>query len=132
MTVMRMSLRVEIFSADPDRSAGFYEGVLGFTIEDRQVTDGRRYLAVRRDDVRIGIGDSGVDVPREARAVPAGTEIVLEVDDVHRELASVATSGWPLESQLRRQPWGLEDFRLFDPDGYFLRITARHPLPIES
>ncbi|WP_165945615.1 VOC family protein [Micromonospora sp. KC606] len=129
---MPMGLRVEIFSADPDRSSRFYERVLGFAIEDRQVTDGRRYVAIRRDDVRIGIGEGGVDVPREVRAVPAGTEIVLEVDDVRRELASVATAGWPLESQLRRQPWGLEDFRLFDPDGYFLRITARHPSPNES
>jgi lactoylglutathione lyase len=24
---------------------------------------------------------------------------------------------------LREQPWGLHDFRVVDPDGYYLRVT---------
>ena len=24
-----------------------------------------------------------------------------------------------------RRPWGLQDFRVIDPDGYYLRITHR-------
>lgn len=25
------------------------------------------------------------------------------------------------------RPWGLRDFRVVDPSGYYLRITERHP-----
>ena len=28
-----------------------------------------------------------------------------------------------ISEELRLQPWGLHDFRLADPDGYYLRIT---------
>ncbi|WP_350223849.1 hypothetical protein [Rhizobium sp. CNPSo 3490] len=34
-------------------------------------------------------------------------------------------SGWPL-SALAMQPWGLPDFRLVDPDGYYVRVTSTH------
>ncbi|WP_366663858.1 hypothetical protein [Geobacillus subterraneus] len=29
-----------------------------------------------------------------------------------------------LESELKQQEWGMTDFRLTDPDGYYLRITS--------
>ncbi|RSM77673.1 glyoxalase/bleomycin resistance/dioxygenase family protein [Kibdelosporangium aridum] len=121
-----MTLRVEIFSADPDASAAFYHRVLGFHVEKRTETS-KIYVSIRRGDVVIGIGQHFQDVPSSVRAVPAGAELVLEVDDVHAEFASVEASGWPVESGLSRQEWGLEDFRLFDPDGYYLRITSRQP-----
>jgi hypothetical protein len=38
-----------------------------------------------------------------------------------------------MEEDLQPRPWGLEDFRLVDPDGYYLRVTFRSrpesPLP---
>ena len=63
--------------------------------------------------------------PVAARADgPAGvTELVLEVDDVAAERDRVVAAGWPLEEDLRRRPWGLTDFRVLDPAGYYLRIT---------
>jgi len=36
----------------------------------------------------------------------------------------VVDSGWPLAEDLQQRPWGLIDFRLHDPDGYYLRITT--------
>jgi lactoylglutathione lyase len=121
-----MTLRIETFAANPEATAAFYERVLGFVIEKRHTSsEGHGYVAVRRDAVVIGIGQSLVPVPATARAVPAGTEIVLEVDDVHAVLASVQASGWPLESDLTEREWGLTDFRLSDPDGYYLRATSR-------
>jgi lactoylglutathione lyase len=49
--------------------------------------------------------------------------LVLEVDDVSAERARVARSHWPAEEDLTPRPWGLTDFRLLDPDGYYWRIT---------
>jgi hypothetical protein len=52
-------------------------------------------------------------------------ELVLEVDDVMAERDRVITAGWPLAEDLQDRPWGLTDFRLLDPAGYYLRITGR-------
>jgi uncharacterized glyoxalase superfamily protein PhnB len=52
-------------------------------------------------------------------------ELVLEVDDVAGERALVAAAGWPLEQDLQDRAWGLTDFRVVDPAGYYLRITSR-------
>jgi lactoylglutathione lyase len=52
---------------------------------------------------------------------------VLEVDDVTTERDQIAAAGWPLDEDLRDRPWGLTDFRLLDPAGYYLRVTSREP-----
>jgi hypothetical protein len=37
----------------------------------------------------------------------------------------VIAMGWPLTEELQDRPWGLKDFRILDPAGYYLRITGR-------
>ncbi len=122
------SLRIELFVEDVERSAAFYELVLGFTRE--RATHG--YVAIRRGEVRIGIG-AAVNLPpqhyfdvvslRGRKGI--GVEIVLEVDDVDAALRSVIDAGTPVLTPLGERPWGLRDFRIADPDGYYLRITSR-------
>ena len=36
----------------------------------------------------------------------------------------VRRSGYPLAAAMQDRPWGLRDFRVADPDGYYLRITT--------
>jgi uncharacterized glyoxalase superfamily protein PhnB len=62
---------------------------------------------------------------RAARLPPAGVELVLEVDDVVAERDRVTAAGWPLAEDLQDRPWGMKDFRILDPAGYYLRITDR-------
>jgi uncharacterized glyoxalase superfamily protein PhnB len=52
-------------------------------------------------------------------------EIVLEVEDIVAEERRVRATGQPLLQALQKQAWGLTDFRLADPDGYYLRVTSR-------
>ncbi|MBB2823379.1 UNVERIFIED_ORG: putative glyoxalase superfamily protein PhnB [Rhizobium esperanzae] len=54
-----------------------------------------------------------------------GIEIVLSVADVDGAYRRAKESGWPL-SALAQQPWGLRDFRLSDPDAYYIRVSGRH------
>ncbi len=73
---------------------------------------------------RSNSGPLNAHVP-EARRPPVGVELVLEVDDLDFERERVAEAGWPVADKITERPWGLSDFRLLDPDGYYWRITAR-------
>jgi lactoylglutathione lyase len=54
-----------------------------------------------------------------------GVEIVMEVDDLGTAHRRVLDSGHPVFEPPQQRPWGLWDFRIVDPDGYYLRITSR-------
>jgi lactoylglutathione lyase len=123
-------LRMELFVEDLDVSVEFYAGVLGFRV-DRRSED---YVSMRRGTVVLGLGPvaklpegdgPGFTRQRLAAGKGAGVEIVLELDDVERVAAlhehcrAMATVVEPLQPR----PWGLQDFRIVDPDGYYLRVT---------
>jgi lactoylglutathione lyase len=123
------SLRVELFVTDVARSVRFYRDVLGFeTPEDVAVDAG--YVAVRRGDAVIGLG-AAEGLPTDHPVAPgstrpaAGVELVLEVGDVVAARDHAVAAGADLASDLARQPWGLTDFRLLDPDGFYVRVTDR-------
>jgi lactoylglutathione lyase len=99
--------------------------VLGFTVVRDERTAPSPYLALGRDDVRIGAAERAEAVDPAARRPPTGVELVFEVDDLDVERIRVADAGWPVQDEVTRRPWGLRDFRLLDPDGYFVRITDR-------
>ncbi len=124
-----MTLRLELFVSDLPKSIDFYTRVLGF---ERQPGD-PTYVPVRSGAVVIGLGPAA-GLPKQHPFNPElqtarrglGAEIVLEVDDVERYFERVKSSGYQaIRAPLRKQPWGLTDFRLSDPDGYYLRITSR-------
>lgn len=122
---MPATLRCEIFPADLNATADFYTRVLGFTVvADRRDGDDR-YLALQRGNVRIGAAARPEHGHREHRRPPIGVELVMEVEDLAAELGHVRDAGWPLADDLRERPWGLRDFRVIDPSGYYLRITDR-------
>lgn len=119
---MTASLRVEIFPADRDRTIRFYTG-LGFTVAG--LSEGPpAYASLRLGDVRIGVCEADPVAPAR-RAIPAGTEIVIEVDDIHTFRDDAVAAGTVLDEDLKERPWGLTDFRVSDPDGYYLRFTGR-------
>lgn len=116
-----MTLRIEIFPADIDASVEWWSA-LGFEVLGRK--DDPPYASLGRDDVRLGMVQSPWR-PAEHRAVPSGTEIVLAVDDVRAERDRVVAAGIELAEDLQEREWGLTDFRMRDPDGYYLRNTDR-------
>jgi predicted enzyme related to lactoylglutathione lyase len=119
-------LRIEIFVDDVERSVGFYCDVLGFT---REPTDAG-YAPVRRGRAVIGIGLMG-QLPEGHRIKRRGDErggigieIVLEVADVDAAHQRAVDAGWRVHGPVEARPWGLRDFRLADPDGYYVRVTS--------
>ena len=122
-----MRLRLELFAEDIARSIDFYTRVLGFAVL-RQDASG--YTALANGETHLGINRRvglPADYPVQTAAgerVGKGVEIVLAVDDVGAERDRVRATGWPFSSDLAPRPWGASDFRLVDPDGYYLRITS--------
>lgn len=116
---MRMSF--EVFHKDVPTLVDFYVRVLGF--QALEETMGSDHVVVRRGDVRAACchHDEADPAPRRP---PNGSEIVMRVDDVRAEHARVVSSGWPLADPLETRPWGMTDFRVFDPAGQYLRITS--------
>jgi uncharacterized glyoxalase superfamily protein PhnB len=101
--------------------------VLGFHIT-RQKSDG--FTELRRGAATLALNGLAILTPgHPARPAPKegvgkGVEIVLVVDDLEVVYDHVLTSGWPLSTPMTKQPWGMTDFRLIDPDGIYIRVTA--------
>lgn len=108
------------------RAAGpLYTRILHFQVTKGQCNHpGRvRIDAVRRRQrwaARKAIPDA-----LASRLPPAGAELVPEVDDVAGERDLAVAAGWSLERDLQDRAWGLTDFRVADPAGYYLWTTSR-------
>lgn len=126
-----MTVRFELFTKDTKRSVYFYTNILGFK-EVRTDTEGD-YHQIVRDDVQIGIGSAEKlrnghhfrpEVITDRKGL--GVEIVLEVEDIEKLYDEVRSKNYPIERELGKREWGLTDFRIVDPDGYYLRPTSKH------
>ena len=103
--------------------------MLGFEVE-REEPD--VYASLRNGSVVLGIGpiskldDEGGYFTKEIASLRRGlgVEIVLEVEDVDWLYRRVSDSGYPVSEPMRERTWGLKDFRIVDPDGYYLRLTS--------
>ena len=120
-------LRLELFVQDMDVSIHFYCRVLGFALTRRD----EGYASLRSGGVVLGLGpiaklpvEDGYFTQRRLEDDRgAGAEIVLEVDDIDAFHDQVRAAGYPVLEDLQDRPWGLRDFRVADPDGYYLRLT---------
>lgn len=122
------TLRLELFVDDMRESLEFYRRVLGFESVAHRADS---YTPLQKGAVRLAL-NLRAELPRdhpiqreahERRG--GGVEIVLEVDDVDAMYQHVVAQQWPRSAELARRPWGLTDFRVADPDGYYWRVTSR-------
>ena len=52
-----------------------------------------------------------------------GVEVGLVVADLDKTFAAAKGQGWKISSGIGLRPWGLRDFRVLSPDGFYLRFT---------
>ena len=118
---------VELFVRDVDRSIAFYRS-LGFDVARRY----EDYVLLRRGEIRLSLqGDAhAVAGPHyftpHLQEFPRGTgvEISIQVAAVDAEYIRAKTAGLNIVKPMQDRPWGARDFRVADPDGFFLRITS--------
>jgi predicted enzyme related to lactoylglutathione lyase len=127
-----VGVRFELFVDDVERSLAFYAAALG--LQPPPGYDPAGYVPVSAGRMRIGLQrrsalPAGHHFRRAHFAGPrgVGVEIVVEVDDVDaafaRALDAAVSHGGQVEP-LAARPWGQTDFRLIDPDGYYVRVTS--------
>src|SRR5699024_205708 len=122
-----MKLRLELFVENIDKSIEFYSDVLDFSLP--KVTN-KNYIPVRKGDVVLCLGEMN-NLPEthplkanSEQQIGLGVEIVLEVEDIKSTYNKIVEKEYPIQTELTKRPWGLEDFRIIDPDGYYIRMTS--------
>ncbi len=124
-----MIMRIELFVKNLNDSAKFYTDVLGFT----KGKESDKYISMRNGDAVIGLGvlslldDNHYLKPgSESERKGVCVEIVFEVDDIKTYVNKIQNSNYPIETGVTVRPWGATDFRIVDPDGYYIRITSKN------
>lgn len=120
-------LRMELFVGDLDASIDFYVRALGFEVRRR---DAGGYTELHSHSITLGLQrldalPTGHHLRRAGDSAPVGVgiEIVLEVDNLEHSFAQLASAGHPVFEAPQARPWGARDFRVVDPDGYYIRVT---------
>ena len=126
-TIAGRPIVIEFFVSDVERSLAFYKS-LGFDVAKRYDD----WILLRRGDIKLALqGDAhAVEGPHyftpHIQRTPRGTgvEVSIQVADVDAEFIRAKTAGLNIVKGIQDRPWKARDFRLADPDGYFIRMTS--------
>ncbi|CAO5235604.1 VOC family protein [Frankia sp. AgKG'84/4] len=123
-----LSSRVLIRPVDPARSRVFYRDVLGLAVY-------REFGGPQSPGTVFFLGQGLLEVSGHAPEAPAargaGPGLWLQVRDLAAEHGRLAAAGVAITRAPRREPWGLDEMWIADPDGIALvlvEIPADHPL----
>lgn len=126
-------LQLELHVPDFTIAEEFY-GKLGFKVVwRRQKGDAGDYMVMNRQRTIINFWPGNEHVweqpyfknfPKDTKR-GYGVEIVFNVDNVQEYYEQVKAFAKIVEP-LKKKPWGLYDFRLEDPFGFYLRIGEPH------
>lgn len=114
-----LASRVLLRPVDYQRSLAFYRDGLGLAIA-REYPGGTVFYA----------GQSLVEIA--AHGTPsAGGSLWLQVRDVRAAQAELEDRGVTITRAAQREPWGLDEMHVTDPDGValiFVQVPDDHPL----
>jgi catechol 2,3-dioxygenase-like lactoylglutathione lyase family enzyme len=119
-----LSSRILLRPTDPARSRAFYGDVLGLAVY-------REFGPPEHRGVVYFLGNGLLEVSGHAERPPVGLELWLQVRDVAREHVRLAGAGVPVPGPPRREPWGLIEMWIEDPDGVriaVVEVPEDHPL----
>jgi predicted enzyme related to lactoylglutathione lyase len=116
-----LSSRILLHPRDRERSTAFYRDVLGLAVH-REFPGGTVFV----------LGGGFLEVSGESAASPSATTAVwLQVRDLAATASELVERGVMVLREPRREPWGLDEMWISDPDGLQLvivEVPADHPL----
>jgi predicted enzyme related to lactoylglutathione lyase len=119
-----LSSRVLLRPTDPGRSHAIYGDVLGLAVY-------REFGPPEQRGVVYFVGNGLLEVSGRSDEPPGGMALWLQVRDVAAEHARLVTAGVTVTSPPRREPWGLVEMWIADPDGVrivLVQVPEDHPL----
>lgn len=130
-------MKIELHVPDFEPARLFYKK-LGFDIVWERAHEGRAsYLVMKREDNILCFWCGGHEIYDHSyfknfpRNTPPGygVEIILQIQDPE-SLYKTMKDDVSVVSPYQQKPWGLYDFRVKDPYGFYLRITSIHDITI--
>lgn len=108
---------------------------LGFAeVWEREPEGFKGYLVMQREGSIICFWGGNQEIYNhphfkkfEVKTPGYGVEIVMQISNL-KEFYEEVKSFAEIVEPLTMQPWGLEDFRIVDPVGYYIRITGKHDI----
>ena len=123
--VSATSVSISLTAKDLPTSLAWYRDVMGLTVVNERMADGALRAAVVQSGVaRIFLnqddgGRGWTRVKGEGFALTFNTK-----DSVDAIASGIKARGGTLDTEPADMPWGARVFRLRDPDGYKLSISA--------
>jgi predicted enzyme related to lactoylglutathione lyase len=116
-----LSSRILLHPRDRERSTAFYRDVLGLAVH-REFPGGTVFV----------LGGGFLEVSGESAAgLSTATAVWLQVRDLAATATKLVDRGVTVLREPRREPWGLDEMWICDPDGLQLvivEVPADHPL----
>lgn len=120
--------KFELFVTRADDSIRFYQ-VLGFSVAHAK-PDG--YSTLESGSTVVALSPVPWWLPLRLvaflRHPPLGTEIVFYTDRLDQVQAALHAAGYS-PGPIIVQSWGDRDFRITDPDGYYVRLSEGRAIP---
>lgn len=111
-------LFLELTVSDFTEHIAFFEKVAGYRVTQREAN----FVVLETDRGQLLLNGLNFRRFKPADRVP-GLEIGLVVGDLEAAHAAAAKFGWRITEGIMKRPWGVRDFRVLTPDGYYLRFT---------
>lgn len=129
-SVVVLESKFELFVHDSVESAAFYE-VLGFAVVHRKSYG---YTTLRSGSTVVALSPLPSWLPIHwfgfLRHPPLGTEIVFYTRRLEALRDVLIRAGYA-PGEIKLQSWGDRDFRVSDPDGYYVRISEGVSVPAQ-
>ncbi|MFF5211535.1 VOC family protein [Streptosporangium sp. NPDC000396] len=120
-----LSSRILVRPSDPGRSRRFYQDVMGLAVY-------REFGPAEDPGLVFFLGQGFLELSGRSDGVPGRTfAIWLQVRDLSAEHERLSAAGVRVTRSPRREPWGLVEMWIEDPDGtpiVLVEIPDDHPL----
>ena len=123
---------MEIATPRVEAYVTYFESVAGFKVTRRM----QDYVDTRSDVAELtflGPKIWGGGHPFSGKVTGSGQGIGIEIgivvadlDKAYAEAVKLKDQGWPISTGIVKRPWGVRDFRVLAPEGYYFRFTEGH------